>query len=286
MRRTTVWAIAAIAAIGLFAMVTGPLVVRTAFRYYVVQKTLSKIPYAEERLAIVPKIRTLTASTPIQPVNLGYATFDMGTTGPIYIATEGDHAVVVITNADFGFRLTAPFAIGEPTNSDLSRTTIAADVKAGSHLARYVETGLTDLVAMHIEVEETHLLPVPKIALMSRDDFTLYTLKLVSKAGVYWGSNEIWSFTTPHIKGIVSLGEGPDDRQRAMVSLASLDGTRNLTMLVFLLNGSHKDIALALDPILASFQFTIDKVYDHTEITRLILQAGIPLRLTNQLVIP
>jgi hypothetical protein len=99
---------------------------------------------------------------------------------------------------------------------------------------------------------------------------------------MYWGSNEIWSFATPHIKGIVRVGEGPDDRQRAVVNLASLDGTRNLMMLVFLLHGSTKDIALALDPILASFQFTIGKVSDRDEIKKLISEAGIPIRPTNQ----
>lgn len=278
MRRTTVWAFAAIAAIGLFGMVAGPFVVRGAFRYYAVQRALSKLPYAEERLAVLPKTRMLTASTPVQPVNLGYATFDMGTTDPIYIATVGDRGMVVITNADFGFRLTAPYAVGESTNSAIPTPDIAVRAKAGSHLARYVEMGLTDMVAAQVEMEETHILPISRIALMTKDDFYLYALKLVSKAGLTWGDNEIWSFTTPHIKGIVRIGEGPDDRRTAMVNLASLDGTRNLTMLVFLVRDSKADIALALDPILASFQFTIDRVRDRDEIKRLISNAGIPTR--------
>jgi hypothetical protein len=250
MRRTTAWTIAVVCILGI---VGGPVVVRGAFRYYEVQKTLSKIPYAEERLAVIPKIRTLTASEPIKPVDLGYATFDMGTTGSIYIATEGDSGIVIITNADFGLRITTPFPIG----------------------------GLTNLVAVRIEVEETQSLPISRIALMSRDAFHVYLIKLVSKVGNNWGSNEIYSFATSHIKGIVNVGEGPDDRQRAMVSLSSLDGTRDLGMQVFLLPGSSKDIALALDPILASFQFTVDKVSDRDEIKKLISQAGIPKRPTK-----
>ena len=190
--------------------------------------------------------------------------------------------MVVITNADFIFQFTAPYAIGESTNSSPSAADIAARAKAGSHLARYVQTGLTDMVAAQVEVEETHILPISRITPMSKDDFYLYALKLVSKAGMYWGSNEIWSFATPHIKGIVRVGQGPDDRQRAMINLASLDGTRNLTISVILHPGSSKDIALPLDPILASFQFTIDKVYDRDEIKKLISQAGIPFRPTKE----
>ncbi len=111
------------------------------------------------------------------------------------------------------------------------------------------------------------------------DDFSLYLLKLTSKARNNWGSNEIWSFTTPHIKGIVRVGqEGPRDRQRAVVYLASLDGSRNLTLIAVLLHGSTKDIGAAIEPILASFQFTIDKVSDNVEIMRLISEAGIPMR--------
>jgi hypothetical protein len=275
-RRTTVWALAAIAAIGLLAMVAGPFVVREAFRYYAVQKALSKIPYAEERLAVFPKTRTLTASTPVQPVNLGYATFDMGTNGPIYIAADGGRGMVVITNADFGFRLTAPYAIDGLTN-----IAIAADASGSSHLASFVEMEATDMVAAQVEVEKTRILPIFQIALMSKDDFSLYTFKLISKAALTWGNKETWSFMTPHIKGIARVGMGPDDREHVWVNFASLDGTRNLAMEVFLLHGSHKDVVPALDPILASFQFTIDKIYDRDEITRLILQAGIPMRPTK-----
>jgi hypothetical protein len=251
MRRIPAWTLTAIV---LVCSATVPIIIRGAFRYHTVRKLLANFPYGEQRLSVSPKIKTLTTSTSIKPVNLGYATLDMGSTGQIYVATEGDRAVVVITNTDFEFRLSAPFAFGGPTNG----------------------------VAMHIEVEETRILPISQIALMSKDNFHLYVIKLVSKAGNKWGSNEIWSFTTPHIKGIVREGEGPDDRQGALVNLASLDGTRNLMMLVFLLHGSTKDIALALDPILASFQFTIGKVSDRDEIKKLISEAGIPIRPTNQ----
>jgi hypothetical protein len=279
MRRTTSWAIAAVCILGIIA---GPIVIRTAFRYYVVQKVLSKLPDAQLRLAVSPTVKTLTAPTSLQPVNLGYATFDMGSTSHIHIEAAGDSAVLEVTNEDFGILLMPPFAPQGLSNSDMSHAAIAADAKAGSSLARYVETELTNSVDAEVEMEETHVLPISQIALMSKDGFYLYALNLINKAGFTWGYNEIYSFTTPHIKGIVRVGRAPADRQHAAVELSSVDGTRNVGMQVVLLHGSQKDIAVALDSILASFEFTIDKVRDRDEIKQLISKAGIPLRPTNQ----
>jgi hypothetical protein len=281
MRRTTVWTVAVIAGIGLFAMAAGPVIVHGVFRYYMVQKILGLFPDERQRLAVLPQKKMLTAPPATEAVNLGYATFDMGTTGAIYIAAVDDGAAVAVTNDDLGIEFMPPYLPEALTDTSISSAMIEADAKAGSSLARYVEVARTNVVAAEIELEETRLLPISQIALMSSEDFRLYAVKLVRKAGLFWGSNEIWWFITPRVQGIVRVGEGPNDRQRAQVILTSLDGTRNLAIQAILPHGSSKDIMVALDPILASFQFTIDKVNDRNEIRRLILQAGIPMRLVN-----
>lgn len=276
MRRKAIWAIAVIGVLGIAA---GPFVLRGVLRHRTIDRLLGNIPHGRERITVMPTIKTLaTVPTAVHSVNLGYATFDMGTNAPIYITAEEMHTAVVITNADFGFRFAGPFGVGELKNSTVSLEDIAARARAGSRLARYVETQLSDMVASQIEMEQTQLLPFSRTTLLLSDDFSLYLLKLTSKARNNWGSNEIWSFTTPYIKGIVRVGQGPTDRQRAVVYLASLDGSRNLTLMAVLLHGSTKDIGAAIEPILASFQFTIDKVPDNIEIMRLISKAGIPMR--------
>lgn len=253
MRRSTVWILARIVVIAFVLTVVVPIIIRGVFRYHTLQNLMPNLADARRRIAVTLETKTLPAPTSIQPVNLGYATFDTGTTGSVYIATEGDQGTVVITNAAFVLRLGAPSETG----------------------------GLTNLVATEIEIEKTDMLPISQVALMSQRDFRVYAITLASKAEMHWGGNEIWSFTTPHITGIVRVGEGPDDRQRAIVHLATLDGTRNVMMLLNIAPGSSRDIAHILDPILASYQFTIDKATDRDEIKRLISQAGIPLRPTK-----
>ena len=270
-----------IAGIGLFAIVAGPVIVHGVFRYYMVQKILGLFPDERQRLAVLPQKRALTAPPSLQLVNLGYATFDIGTTGSIYIAAVDDGAAVAVTNDDLGIEFMPPYLPEGLTDSSISSDMIEADAKAGSSLARYVEVARTNVVAAEIELEDARLLPISQIALMSSEDFRLYAVKLVRKAGLFWGSNEIWWFITPRVEGIVRVGEDPHDRQRAQVILTSLDGTRNLAIQAILPHDSSKDIMVALDPILASFQFTIDKVNDRNQIRRLILQAGISMRLVN-----
>jgi hypothetical protein len=152
MRRIPAWTLTAIV---LVCSATVPIIIRGAFRYHSVRKLLANFPYGEQRLSVSPKIKTLTTSTSIKPVNLGYATLDMGSTGQIYVATEGDRAVVVITNTDFEFRLSAPFAFGGPTNG----------------------------VAMHIEAEETHILPISQITLSPRMTSTFMPSSWLARPG-------------------------------------------------------------------------------------------------------
>ncbi len=107
----------------------------------------------------MPTTKTLaTVLTAVHSVNLGYATFDMGTNSPIYITAEEMHTAVVITNADFGFRFAGPFGVGELKNSTTLED-IAARARAGSRLARYIETQLSDMVTSQIEMEQTQMLP-------------------------------------------------------------------------------------------------------------------------------
>jgi hypothetical protein len=193
----------------------------------------------------------------------------------------GDGATVEVLHGDYEVEFMPPFAPEGLKDSSLSPAAIAANAEAGAALARYAERARTNVVAAQIGLEETRTLPISQIVLMSNDNFAVYVFKLQHKATTYWGSNEIWSFTTPHVMGIVRVGERFNDRQRAEAILASLDGTRNLVMSVSMLHGSSKDIALALDPILASFQFTIDRVPDRSEIKRLISEAGTPMEPTK-----
>jgi len=253
-----------------------PLAIRGGRYYYVLHKFL-KVPGVRERIAVQPTKRTLTPVAAVHPVNLGYATFDTGSTNPISIEAVASGAALLLKSGDVQMFFFLPFGPEKAVDATSASGEVAArDARKYPHMCSYLEKLKTDFVAAEMEVEEIQLAPLSKVLFMNSDDFLLYITMLGQKATFSRSLNEVQFFESPEAKGIVRIGERAKDRRVAFVCFSSLDGTRKVGLRLNLAETSSEDIAGLLDPILRSFRFTTDSVDDKEKIKSLIREAGIP----------
>jgi hypothetical protein len=124
-------------------------------------------------------------------------------------------------------------------------------------------------------IEQAQVPSLLDLARMSTSEFTFDAVILGEKAGYRFGFSEVYIFTTPTITGIARIGETPQDRQTAIIFICSLDGSKRVGSRVTTSPG--KDVAEIVDPLLASFRFTIAAI-DDAEIKAAITKAGIQQR--------
>ena len=251
-----------------------PLAIRGSIRYYALSKVL-RLPQAEARLAVKPVRRTLTnQQEPIHLVNLGYATFDTGSTNQLFVESRASGASIMLTNSDVSMFFLPPFAPEKSTGLASSRIS-ALEALANPNTVARMKEWETNQIAAEMAWEETQPLPPSRILLMNGDDFLLYSLKVAFKAGNRIGSKAVQFFQSPYTKGIVRVGENTNDSRFAAVYFASLDGTKNVGLRVMLANSSDNNIFHYLDPILRYFRFTVETVDDREAVKAMISEAGI-----------
>ena len=256
----------------LFAFV----VVRTGLRLYALNKVLS-VPAARQRLSVMPKSKSLGASTLTNSINLGYATFSARSSGPTTVQSSGSTGtMLLVSNGQFQLVFLPPFA-SKLTGGSSSVVNAYRYPRLASHLQKWQ----VDPVAAEVETEETRELPILKVAAMNQEEFLLYSIMLADKACCRRGRNEVYSFTAPHTKGIVRIGDSAQDRRIASASIVSQDRSENVGFHLYLRNDGSTHIGQILDDILSSFHFTTDIVGNHDEITNLISSAGIRRRDEN-----
>lgn len=259
-----------------FAVAVAPLAIRGVLRYHALNKVL-RLPQAQTRLAVKPTRRTLTNAAPVQLLNLGYATFDAGSANQFFIESMSSGTAVILTNKDVSMAFLPPYAPKSSTNLASSRIS-AGEARASPHTLARLNEWENDQMAAEMAWEETQPLPPSRILLMTGDDFLLYSLKVVFKAGNRFGSKGVEFFQSPFTKGIVRFGETTNDNRFAAVYFASLDDTKNVGLLLRLPNSSSASLSDYLIPILSSFRFTAEKVDDREAVKALIRGAGIPQR--------
>lgn len=210
-------------------------------------------------------------------INLGYATFDLGSTNQLFIESRSSGASIMLTNQEVSIALLPPFAPDKSTNLASSRIS-AREASASPNAIARMKNWETNLIAAEMEWEETQRLPLSKILLMNGDDFLLYSLKVTFKASNQIGSRAVEFFQNPYAKGIARFGENPNDTRFAAVYFTSLDGMRNVGLLLWLPAPSSTNLSEYLEPILRSFRFTAERVDDRETVKALIRGAGIPQR--------
>lgn len=253
-----------------------PLAIRGALRCYALHKVL-RLPEAQARLAVKPSRRTLTGQVHVHPINLGYATFDTGSTNPISIETTSSGASVLLTNRDVSLSFLPPFSPGKSTNL-ISAKVSAREARVHPQTLARMQEWEANPMAAEIAIEETQILPLSQILFMSKDDFPLYSMRVALKAGNHYGSREVQFFESPDAKGIVRIGETATDSRFAAVFLASQDGTKNVGLFLKVPETASNDLSASLDPILRSFRFTTERVDDREAVKTLIRGAGIQQR--------
>lgn len=229
-------------------------------------------------MAIVPTRRTLTNQAPVHVINLGYATFDTGSTNQLFIESRAESAVILLTNHDIGIGFLPPHAPTKNMTSVIS----ASEARKHPKTFAYMMQWETDDVAAEIDCEETYLLPLLKLVFMKNDDFLLYSSKVGVKLSWLSQCERVEGFQSPYAKGIVryltnsAYGEHPNKYLGAVGFFKSLDGNKGIGFKFQLNDPSSTNLATYLDPMLRSFQFTVDNVDDREAITALIRDAGIP----------
>lgn len=255
----------------LFVLPIAFVVARTALRLYALSEVL-RSPESRQRLRVMPANRTFEASILTNEVNLGYAVLGIPTSGARTVQSTGSTGtMLVVSNNQLQLVFLPPFlpqtVVGSPST-----------LNAYPRLASRVWRLQSDPIAAEVETEQTCELPILKVATMGQDEFLLYLSKLGDKACLRRGRNEVYSFTTPHIKGLVRIGDSPQDRRVASASIASGNGRQNVGFHLYLEMSTPTDIAQVLDAILSSFHFTTESVSNGEEITNLIYSAGIRRR--------
>jgi hypothetical protein len=264
----------AIGAVALAAAVAVALLaIRGGLRAYALNKVL-RLPQAQARLAVKPTRRTLTNSTPVRLINMGYASFDVGSTNHFFVESVASGASVSLTNRDVSMVFLPPFA--PCGSSNLASSGMSARANPNT-LARLKEWK-NDQMAAEIAWEETQPMPPSRILLMNNDDFRLYSLKVAFKAGNRFGSKGVEFFQSPFTKGIVRFGETTNDNRFVAVHFRSLDDTKSIGLLLRVPDASSSNLSDYLDPILRSFRFTAEAVDDREMVKDLIRDAGIPQR--------
>ena len=90
---------------------------------------------------------------------------------------------------------------------------------------------------------------------------------------IRWGRNEEFSFASDSISGLVYVGDSASDSRHAMISLASVQGDRQVGCHLWLPADSRVPINDILDAILGSFEFTVETIPDRPALVALIAHA-------------
>lgn len=257
--------------VGLAAATVVPFLVRGGLRSCALQKVF-EIPEARRRLGVMPTERTIVPPPPTAVVNLGFATFDTGSTGAVTVEARGSRGTVIsATNRDFEILFMAPFSLGQPGSSGIDSSTRTQYPQTAARLDQL----LLDPISAQIDIERSAVLPFHKVALLSKGGFIDYALRLGEKASLNVGCSEVFYFTTAFTRGLVRIGETQADRSRAAVMLVDLHDDLHLGFRAHAAGAETADIAQILDPILGSFRFTMSVPAAPEAVRQRISAAGI-----------
>jgi hypothetical protein len=228
-------------------------------------------PESRHRVDVMPHFGFVEAPSNPNPVDIGYATFDIGPRGPLTMSAVGSQgAALVIKTDQVRITILPPFNAGNrPVVPGSNDTAATAALLSGLN---------TDPISALGAVETTRPVAFPRLIWMSADDFLAHSLRLSAKAASRLGHNQVICFTARNAKGIVQIGCDPTDRRIALVSLSSLSGTVCVGLHVELEGSAAGDIGPLIDRIAGSFRFSINTVRRREEIANMISARGIPMK--------
>jgi hypothetical protein len=246
--------------------IASPFLIRGAWRYRELDRVLS-LRGARHRVDIEPREEALDAAVPGTVVDIGYANFDIDDAEPLSIQVTGSLKTALrLQNDEVEMLIPAPFS----TNGAVA-TPLPAE-SGENHLAGRIRQSIADHISEEEAVERTRELPFSRLMLMSRDEFLAYALDVTDKASNRMGSHDVVFFTSQYCRGIIRVGEDSQDVRHAHIVIASTDGSKCVGIHLWLSSTSTRDIQAVLNPIIASFRFTVESVNDQKRIRSLIAE--------------
>ena len=250
-----------------------PLLIRGCMRVHALNKFCSH-PGVRQRLAVVPTKRTFAAAPTAGRIDIGYATFSLGGETP-RVETDNRFPVITVVASDFHVAFLPPFNPQKEIKPAFDAA--AQDSKRSPAMRKELALWATGEVAREIRVEETRPLTLRELFFMPADEFETYVFRAAEK-GTFasCGANEVFSFTSPTAKGVVRIGSSPSDRHRIQAMIVSPDNIRGVSVIFNVENPPPTGLPPAVESLLASFAFTVDRIEGDEQIKKLILGKGIP----------
>ncbi len=270
--------ICAVAAIG-----CAHLGIRVGFRYLALGG-ITRLPSAEQRIQSVP-VR-LDVSQPADRthyVDLGYASFYTPEQFELEAWPAGDGTCLVLTNNRIRLLFLAPFSITSFRADRLNGNPITQNAKMEyPKLSRQTELMYVDPVQAEIDIEYTLYPNFWQVLALNRDAFTALKTRLMHKAVYQRGQNKVLLYKSDQTKGLVRIGDFPDDPSVLSGMIASVQGD---CLVGFHLYRKHK-VEQAVDEllvtILSSFSFAVDEIPDQAQLIDLIAATGVKHRKHSQ----
>jgi hypothetical protein len=262
-----------------FAVLMAFPLVRTVLRYRAVNMAL-RFPEARQRVSVIPTHRTFPEpSEHIQNIDLGYATFDIGFTDNVSRSVFGKTGTrVILSNATVVVWFGPPTATerlyhaSQHTRDELVISRWRAEYpKSVSQLQEMISNPLQ----AQIHAENTTVASLWELALMTEDQFRLYTMHLIQKLATTIGMNEVISFDAPYSRGLIRIGENPTDRTRASVWLLSQNNRCMVACNARMTKSADYDIGALMESIARSYRFSVETVPSFEKVEQLMEQAGI-----------
>lgn len=250
---------------------------RIGARWHVLNKLYSNSK-VNHRVAIVPTELDLSKVQVVQGVtcNVGYAEFIIPSTNLVQLNSSGSDCAVVGVTDNLGLIFMVPF---DPSSPDKP----AADFKndlikiPNDHLLRQklAKAGSTFL---DFEISAEQITPPTfwKTVFQNSKLFAFHTLLLSMKAETTgMGMRSVHTYQTPETRGLIRLGEHPDDTSNAHVVIENRAGTQAVGIHIFARNGNTNSIMDMLPIILATFRFTLKNLNSPDHVKQAIIGAGI-----------
>ncbi len=259
------------AALGVAAAITLIAGARVVPRYLALGR-ITALAHAEHRIQSDLTHRTPSSTQePTHRVNLGYASFLTPASITFSAESTSDGSCVLLTSSDFTLAFLAPFSMHFIRADGASAMDSLPGAKTKhSSLVTLIDSYDADAVQGEIDIEHARYPSFWEVLTLRNDTFVARSLQLSHKVASLRGSNEVFTFLTPHTRGLVRIGDSPEDRTVASVSLASTEGDRNVGFHLRKIEDSERHIDEIMMTILASFAFTVDEIPSRAQLIDLI----------------
>ncbi len=250
---------------------------RVGSRWYVLHK-LYHHPEVRYRAGVVATELDLS---PIQAkhgvtCDVGYAEFIIPSTNAVQLKSSGEGCVVLGNTDRLSFFFLIPFNPSAPewTNNILSQA--LAKLPASHPYRALAPCPGTTFLDMEIRAEQMLPESLWEACLEDWSVFVVNSILLQEKGfSVGRGMRRVHTYHTSETRGLVRVGETPDDFTKSHVSIQNRAGTQTVGMHIRTRKGCTNDVMDFVSCIVKTFRFKMENLDSKDEIRKIIAGAGI-----------